>query len=154
MNRNYDIDSTVSVSTIFRQLTFTILEKKRLVYEIKENDMINLVEKRLMSSLKDAKIKIEKGERQRIDAFELWCWRRLLRVPWMPRRSNQSILKEINLEYSLEGLRLQLKLRNFGHLMQRVNSLEEIQMMERLKAKGEGGGRGQDGQIAPLIKWT
>ena len=68
--------------------------------------MINLVEKRLMSPLKDAKIKIEKAERQRIDAFELWCWRRLLRVPWMARRSNQSILKEINLEYSLEGLRL------------------------------------------------
>ena len=76
------------------------------MYEIKENDMINLVEKRLMSPLKDAKIKIEKAERQRIDAFELWCWRRLLRVPWMARRSNQSILKEINLEYSLEGLRL------------------------------------------------
>ena len=68
--------------------------------------MINLVEKRLMSPLKDAKIKIEKAECQRIDAFELWCWRRLFRVPWMARRSNQSILKEINLEYSLEGLRL------------------------------------------------
>ena len=135
MNRNYNIDSTVSVSTIFRQLTFTILKKKRLVYEIKENDMINLVEKRLMSPLKDAKIKIEKAERQRIDAFELWCWRRLLRVPWMARRSNQSILKEINLEYSLEGLRLQLKLRNFGHLMQRVNSLEEIQMMGKIEGK-------------------
>ena len=76
------------------------------MYEIKENDMINLVEKRLMSPLKDAKIKTEKAECQRIDAFELWCWRRLFRVPWMARRSNQSILKEINLEYSLEGLRL------------------------------------------------
>ena len=65
---------------------------------------------------------IKKAEHQRIDAFELWCWRRLLRVPWTARRSNQSILKEINPEYSLEGLRLKLKLQYFGHLMQRADS--------------------------------
>ena len=66
---------------------------------------------------------MKKAERQRIDAFELWCWRRLLRVPWTARRSNQSILKEINLGISLEGLMLKLKLQFFGHLMRRVDSL-------------------------------
>ena len=68
---------------------------------------------------------IKKAEHQRIDAFELWCWRRLLRVPWTARRSNQSILKEINPEYSLEGLMLRLKFQSFGHLMQRANLLEK-----------------------------
>ena len=68
---------------------------------------------------------IKKAERQRIDAFELWCWRRLLRVPWTARRSNQSILKEISPEYPLEGLMLKLKLQSFGHLMQRTDSLEK-----------------------------
>ena len=68
---------------------------------------------------------VKKAERRRIDAFELWCWRRLLRVPWTARRSNQSILKEISPGYSLEGLMLKLKLQYFGHLMQRVNSLEK-----------------------------
>ena len=68
---------------------------------------------------------IKKAERQRIDAFGLWCWRRLLRVPWTARRSNQSILKEISLGISLEGMMLKLKLQDFGHLMQRVDSLEK-----------------------------
>ena len=67
---------------------------------------------------------VKKAEHQRIDAFELWCWRRLLRVPWTERRSNQSILKEINRGISLEGMMLRLKLQYFGHLMQRVDSLE------------------------------
>ena len=67
---------------------------------------------------------MKKAEHRRIDAFKLWCWRRLLRVPWTARRSNQSILKEINPEYSLEGLILRLKLQYFGHLMQRADSLE------------------------------
>ena len=83
---------------------------------------------------------IKKADCQRIDAFELWCWRRLFRVPWTARRSNQSILKEINPEHSLE--RLMLKLQYFGHLMQRDDSLEKILIWERLKAKVEGGGRG------------
>ena len=69
---------------------------------------------------------IKKAECQRIDAFELWCWRRLLRVPWTARRSNQSIPKEINPEYSLEGLMLKLKLQYFGHLMQRTDSLDQL----------------------------
>ena len=72
---------------------------------------------------------IRKGERRRIDAFELWYWRRLLRVPWTARRSNQSILKEIGPEYSLEGLMLKLKLQYFGHLMQRANLLEKTLML-------------------------
>ena len=81
---------------------------------------------------------VKKAERRRIDAFELWCWRRLLKVPWTARRSNQSILKEISPEYSLEGLRLKLKLQYFGHLMGRTDSLEKTLMLERLKARGEG----------------
>ena len=80
---------------------------------------------------------IKKAEHQRIDAFKLWCWRRLLRVPWTARRSNLSILKEINFEYSLEGLKL--KLQYFGHLMQRANPLEKTLML----GKTEGRRRGQ-----------
>ena len=80
---------------------------------------------------------IKKTERRRIDAFELWCWRRLLRVPWTARRSNQSILKEISPEYSLEGLLLNLKLQYFGHLMGRTDSLEKTLMLGKI----EGGRR-------------
>ena len=72
---------------------------------------------------------VKKAERQRIDAFELWCWRRLLRVPWTARRSNQSILKEISPGCSLEGMMLKLKLQYFGHLMRRVDSLEKTLML-------------------------
>ena len=75
---------------------------------------------------------IKKAERQRIDAFELWCWRRLLRVPWTGRRANQSILKEISPEYSLEGLMLKLKLQCFGHLMQRADPLEKTLMLGKI----------------------
>ena len=80
---------------------------------------------------------IKKAECRRIDAFELWCWRRLLRVPWIARRSNQSILKEISPEYSLEGLMLKLKLQYFGHLMRRADSLEKTLLL----GKVEGGRR-------------
>ena len=85
---------------------------------------------------------VKKAEHQRIDAFELWCWRRLLRVPWTARRSNQSILKEISPGISLEGMMLKLKLQYFGHLMRRVDSLEKTLMLERLRAGGEGDDRG------------
>ena len=85
---------------------------------------------------------MKKAECQRIHAFELWCWRRLLRVPWIARRSNQSVLKEISPEYSLEGLMLKLKLQYFGHLMQRTNSLAKTLMLERLKVGREGDNRG------------
>ena len=96
---------------------------------------------------------IKKAECQRIDAFELSCWRRLLRVPWRARRSNQSILKEINPEYSLEGLMLKLKLQYFGHLIQRTESLERPWCWERLKAGGEGNLRGWDGWMASATWW-
>ena len=75
---------------------------------------------------------IRKAERQRIDVFELWCWRRLFRVPWTARRSNQLILKEINPKYSLEGLMLKLKLQYFGHLMERVDSLKKTMMLGKI----------------------
>ena len=78
---------------------------------------------------------IKKAERQRINAFELWCWRRLLRVPWTARRANQSILKEISPEYSLEGLMLKLKLQYFGHLMRKANSLEKTLMLGKMEGK-------------------
>ena len=82
---------------------------------------------------------IKKAEHQRIDAFELWCWRRLLRVPWTARRSNQSILKEICPEYSLEGLKLKLKLQYFGHLMWRTNSLEKTLMLGKIEGRRRRG---------------
>ena len=85
---------------------------------------------------------IERAECRRIDAFELRYWRRLLRILWTARRSNQSILKEISLEYSLEGLVLKLKLQYFGHLIQKAESLERPRCWERLKAGGEGENRG------------
>ena len=78
---------------------------------------------------------IKKAEHRRIDAFELWCWRRHLRVPWTARRSNQSILNKISLEYSLEGLMLKLKLQYFGHLMQRTDSLEKTLMLGKTEGK-------------------
>ena len=82
---------------------------------------------------------VKKAEHQRIDVFELWCWRRLLRVPWTARRSNQSILKEIIPEYSLEGLMLKLKLKYFGYLMQRTNSLEYTSMLRKIEGRRRRG---------------
>ena len=90
---------------------------------------------------------IKKAEHWRIDAFELWCWRRLLRVPWTAKKSHQSILKEISPECSLEGLMLKLKLQYFGHLMQKADSLEKTLMLESLRV-GEGDDRGWDGWMA------
>ena len=82
---------------------------------------------------------IKKAEHRRIDAFELWCWKRLLRVPWTARRSNQSILKEISPEHSLEGLMLKLKLQYFGHLMQRADSFEKTLMMGKIEGRRRRG---------------
>ena len=90
---------------------------------------------------------IKKAKCQRIDAFELWCWRRRSRVPWTARRSNQSILKEINPEYSMQGQMLKLKLQYFGCLMRRADSLEKTLMLGK-KAGGEGDDRGRDGLMA------
>ena len=85
---------------------------------------------------------IKKAEHQRIDAFKLWCWRRLLRVSWTARKSNESIVKEINPEYSLEGLMLQLKVQYSGHLMRRVNSLEKTLMLPKIEGEREKGSIG------------
>ena len=84
---------------------------------------------------------IKKAEHQRIDPFELWCWRRLLRVPWTARKSNQSIVKKISLEFSLEGLMLKLKLQYFGHLMQRVDSLEKTLILGGIRGRRRRGGQ-------------
>ena len=85
------------------------------------------------------RVTIKKAECQRIDAFEWWYWRRLLRVPWTARRSNQSVLKEINPEYSFQGLMLKLKLQYFGHLMGRAKSLEKTLMLEKTEGKRRRG---------------
>ena len=92
------------------------------------------------------------AERRIIDVFELWCWRRLLRVPWTARRSNQSILKEISPKYALEGLMLKLKLQHFGHLMWRTDSLEKILMLRKIEGRRKGDDRGWDGCIASLTR--
>ena len=98
---------------------------------------------------------INKAEHQRIDAFELWSWRRVLRVPWTARRSNQSILKKINPEYSLEGLMLKLKPQYFGHLMWRADSLEKTLMLGKTEGRRRRGQqRGWYGWMAPVTRWT
>ena len=96
---------------------------------------------------------VKKSECQRIDAFELWCWRRLLRVPWTARRSNQSLLKDISPEYSLEGLMLKLKLQYFGHLMRRTDSFEKTLMLGKIEGRRRND-RGQDGRMASPTQWT
>ena len=96
---------------------------------------------------------IKKAEHRRIDAFVLWRWRRLLRVPWTARRSNQSILKEISPEYSLEGLMLKLKLQYFGHLMWRADSLEKTLILGKIEGRRRGN-RGWDGWMASVTRWA
>ena len=97
---------------------------------------------------------IKKTEHQRIDSFELWCWRRLLRVPSTAGKSNQSILKEICSEYLLEGLMLKLKLQYFGHLMRRTDSLEKILMLGKIEGRNRGDDRGWSGWMASPTQWT
>ena len=92
-------------------------------------------------------LKKKKAEHWRIDAFRLWCCRRLLRVPWTARRSNQSILKEISPEYSLQGLMLKLKLQHFGHLMWRTDSLEKTLMLGKIKGRRRRGQETEDGTV-------
>ena len=97
---------------------------------------------------------IKKGEHWRIDAFELWYWRKLLRVPWTARRSKQSILMEINPEYSLEGLILKLKIHYFGHMMWKLDSLENTLRLAKIEGKKRKDDRGWDGWMASLTRWT
>ena len=97
---------------------------------------------------------IRKAEHRRTDAFKLWCWRRLLRIPWTVRRSNQWILQEINPKYSLEGLMLKLKLQYFIHLMRRASSLEKTVMLGKTEGRSRSGQLGWDGWMASLTQWT
>ena len=97
---------------------------------------------------------MKKAEHRRIDAFELWCWRRLLKVPWTARRANQSIMKEISPGISLEGMMLKLRLQYFGQLMRRVDHWKRLWFCEGLRAGGEGDDRGWDGWMASLTRWT
>ena len=124
-----------NLDSIFKSRDITLPTKVRLV-----RAMVFLV---VMYGCESWTVK--KAERRRIDAFELWCWRRLLRVPWTARRSNQSILKEINTGISLEGMMLKLKLQYFGHLMRSVDSLEKTLMLG-----GIGGRRRRD---RPRMRW-
>ena len=120
---SYDLDS------ILKSRDITLLTKVGLV-----KAMVFLV---VMYGCENWTIK--KAERQRVDAFELWCWRRFLRVPWTARRSNQSILMEISPEYSLEGLMLKLKLQYFGHLMRRTDSFEQTLMLGKIEGRRRRG---------------
>ena len=99
-------------------------------------------------------VTIKKAECQRTDGFELWCWRRLLRLPWTVRRSNQSILKEISPEYSLKGLMLKLKLQYFGHMMWIADSLEKTLMLGKTEGRRRRGDSGQDSWVASLTQCT
>ena len=105
---------------------------------------------------------VKKAEHQRIDTYEMWCWRRFLRVPWTARRSNQSIQKEISSEYSLEGLMLKLKLQSFGHRMRRTDSMEKTMILGKIEGRRRKGwqrmrwwdDRGWDGWMISLTWWT
>ena len=122
----YSLEGKLNLDSILKSRDITLSTKVRLVKAM----VFPVVMYRCESWT------VKKAESRRIDAFELWCWRRLLRVPWTARKSNQSILKEISPGCSLEGLMLKLKLQYFGHLMQRANSLEETLMLEKTEGKG------------------
>ena len=122
-------DAMTNLDSIFKSRDITLPTKVRLV-----KAMVFTV---VMYGCESWTVK--KAERWRIDAFELWCWRRLLRVPWTARRSNQSILKESTPGCSLEGMMLKLKLQYFGHLMRRVDSLEKTLMLGRIGGRRKGG---------------
>ena len=133
-----------NLDSILKSRDITLLTKVRLV-----TAMVFLV---IMYGCERWTVK--KAERQRIDAFKLWCWRRLLRVPWAARRSNQSILKEISPECSLEGLTLKLKLQYFGHHMWRADSMEKILMLRKTEGGREGDNRGWDCWMASPTWWA
>ena len=114
-------DGQGSTQTNFKEFGLCLLEKKTMVFPV------------VMYGYESWTIK--KAEHRRINAFELWCWRRLLRVPWTARRSNKSMLQEISPEYSLEGLMLKLKLQSFGQLIQRADSLEKTPMLGKIEGR-------------------
>ena len=133
-----------NVDSIFKSRDITLLTKVHLVKA--------MVFSAVMYGCESWTVK--KAECWRIDAFELWCWRRLLRVPWTARRSNQSILKEINPGISLEGMMLKLKLQYFGHLMWRVDLLEKTLMLGEIGGRRRRGRPGWDGWMASQTRWT
>ena len=123
-----------------------LLEKTNLDSVLKNRDIILLTKVQIVKAMVLPVVMygceswtIKKTDHQRIDAFELWCWRKLLRVPWTARKSNQSIPKEINPEYALEGLRLKLKFQYFGHLMGRADSLEKTLMLGKIEGRKRRG---------------
>ena len=132
----------VTTATILRHLLLGRKATTNLDSVLKRRDITSLTKVHLVKAMvfpvvtyKCKSWTIKKAEHQRIDAFELWCWRRHLRVPWTAKSSNQSILEEINPEYSLEGLMLKLKLQHFSHLMQRADSLEKTLRLERIEGR-------------------
>ena len=137
------IRDMINLDSILKSRVITLPTK---VHIVKDTVFPAVVYGRESSTMKET-------ERWRIDAFELWCWRRLLRVPWTARRSNQSMLKEIKPEYSLEGLMLMLKLQYFDHVMRGANSLEKILMLGKIEGKRRRGDRGWDGWMTSLTQW-
>ena len=134
---NYQEERSVSFSILISLCLGSVLKSRDITLLTK----VCIVKHRVFSVLMYGCVSwtIKKTERQRTDDFELWCWRRLLRVPWTVRRSNQSILKEISPDYLLEGLMLKLKLQNFGHLMRRTDILEKTLMLGKIEGwKGRG----------------
>ena len=129
---------------------YSILKSRNITLPTKLHLVKAMVFPVLMYEYESWAIKI--AEHQRIDAFALWYWRRLLRVPWTIKGSNQSILRKISPEYSLEGLMLKLKLQYFGHLMQRTDSLEKTLMLGKIEGRGDD--RGWDGLMASPTWWT
>ena len=123
------------------------------MYQSKKVKNINKELRYMNERRKRSNLRLTGVQKMQIGAFELWCWRRLLRIPWTARRSNQSILKEINPEYSLEELMLKLKLQYFGHLIQRTDSLGMILMLGKTESRGEGDNRG-DGWMASPTQQT
>ena len=136
--------ATMNLDRVLKSRDITLLTKVHII-----KAMIFLV---FMYRCEDRTIK--KTEHQIIDAFELWCWRRLLRVLWTARRSNQSILKEISPEYSLEGLMLKLKLQYFGHLVGRANSVEKTLVLGKIEGRKRKGQQRWDCWMASLTQWT
>ena len=132
----------------------SVLKSRNITFLTKVHIVRAMVFPVVMYRCENWSFTLQKAEHQKTDAFELWCWRRLLRVSWTARRSNQSILKEIDPEYSLEGLILKLKLQYFGHLVWRADSLEKTLILGKMKAEGEKGNRGWDGWMASLIQWS
>ena len=155
------LNVTLDFRTTKLRFNFTHLSMIKLESILKSKDITLLTKVHIVNSMIFSVVMhgceswtIKKAEHWKIDAFELWCWRRLLRVLWTARRSNQSILKEISPGCSLEGLMLKLKLQYFGHLLGRANSLKKTLMPGQIKGNREEGGRGWDGWMASPTQWT